>query len=543
MKTKKTTGYVLIVVAVAIIIIGIDFYLLETRPCVISLERSYPNTVYVPKNNSGYIWLSTRSSSVIINQTFFTTFQVRTGKPINLYLMSEEQYTHWKETMWTDSERNVTDSSNGSLNYLVPRQGKYYFVLDNSGSNESKSVDLSVIILTFLHYVDYTYAFRWLLLATLGLVLYVLGNTLSAYPLAAILRKFDSSLFQHLPSKMNVNTLEKDRFVARKFFWIGFGILSILSITVPLVTFIRSYGYFAIEFPELFTFLIDITIRLFLFFFLTLGLIPPLIMFLWINLLSVIINSVRTYYLRTGKIKSNPELENLAEKIFIRYFVSAQSLFFVVIGIVLCAFGYFEDNHALYFVAMAVFSVPLSRSSFRSTVAAAKELKKHWRTKMRYDERLFLSYSQVFILVLPAFIWIIKNCIILESQVLKPLVIDSLPLPGLTEFISSYFSLTDFEKQVNTLLPNALVLLSFFFAMIIAMTYYIMPFAVKKMKPKKKLGSALSALLLAVACFFVTEAYVNLVYQTTLHSETSLIVSIVVFANTYLLGRMFEELQ
>jgi hypothetical protein len=235
MKTKKTTGYVLIVVAVAIIIIGIDFYLLETRPCVISLERSYPNTVYVQKNNSGYIWLSTPSSSVIINQTFFTTFQVRTGKPINLYLMSEEQYTHWKETMWTDSERNVTDSSNGSLNYLVPRQGKYYFVLDNSGSNESKSVDLSVIILTFLHYADYTYAFRWLLLATLGLVLYVLGNTLSAYPLAAILRKFDFSLFQHLPSKMNVNTFEKDRFVARKFFWIGFGILSILTSSVSIL--------------------------------------------------------------------------------------------------------------------------------------------------------------------------------------------------------------------------------------------------------------------------------------------------------------------
>jgi len=539
---NRTIRYFFTFLSIMILVIGLQGYLFRAYPVVASIQRTDSRKIYIENNDSTYVWYLIHNSPLIMNRTFFAIFETESQESIDLYLMSEEQYYRWQNGSSYTVEGEVLESSSGNLSFTPKAEVRYYYVFNNIYNNTSKTVNFQLNTLTFFHSVDYSESFHWLIIALLGLSIFIICCVKIGNPITSILEKFSITPKFPVDPKTNILMRMDRKKLSIRIFWSAFGILTIVVTITSLIIFYRNYAYCAIEFPELFPFLVDSTLRIFLFFFIILAIIP-IITYLWILMLNYINDQILIYYIKKKKKTSwSYKEEKLSYSIFVKNLISVESLLLFLVGTLIFSYGYLENIHSLYFASIAIFAIPFSRSHFKSLVITSKKLKKNLKSEIKNEMFLFNAGAQIFTLTFPFLVLLSKCSILIMNHISRILVIDSLPLQGFTEFFFSYINPSDFEKTLDLALPNIIIMLSFFFALFTGLSYYLLPFMIRKVKFTKKIKRAILPLFVAVICYTVTEAYTAFAQLTTMRSETSFLVSMVIFVHAYLLQRILEEI-
>ncbi|MFC1728477.1 hypothetical protein ACFLZ7_03370 [Nanoarchaeota archaeon] len=133
---KKTPKIILIVLAIILAL----FIILMFIP--IEPELVFNETIMVSKES----W---KNYSFDVYELDDLDVQIEASLPINIFLMTEEQYSRFADKNSTGfssiSEGSAGDVTAKSFKYRVPEDSTYYLILDNMGVVETGAVSVGAV--------------------------------------------------------------------------------------------------------------------------------------------------------------------------------------------------------------------------------------------------------------------------------------------------------------------------------------------------------------------------------------------------------------
>lgn len=103
------------------------------------IEPHKPLLLIVEPNNYTYITMQMSTDTVhALHGSLAATGEV------SLYVMNQTEYDTWRSGKTTSVELSVTSATNRNFTLTPDRSGTYYVILDNRGSDKSKSVTLDL---------------------------------------------------------------------------------------------------------------------------------------------------------------------------------------------------------------------------------------------------------------------------------------------------------------------------------------------------------------------------------------------------------------
>jgi len=445
------------------------------------------------------------------------TVNVQENKLIDVYILNESQFIKWMTEGKTDWLFFETHSS--IVFAFRPVQGvDYYFLLDNTRFNESKTVHVTSTFFEVLPTFDFTKSLTGIRIAIAGLPFLTVG-------LVLLTKEYGETLGR--PLRLNVFPHASETEIGKRsarwlaiFFW-GFLVIAWVA---PVVLVYQKIPINKLEnvWSEVKPILSDALTRIVLYYCLLLT--PtPFVYLVSVFLLSQILNFVCWLYETKFHHHFNKELEIKAFELFKHRMRSFKSILIMItlIALGIVAYWLLVWDHVIQFVVIpAVLSLIEGYNLFSAYLEACKELNLSWRQEVKIDQMLTRTRITFMIFLVPIFgvlfFWI--QPLLIEP--LHNLIWKNCPLAQLAS--PAFELMRKIESDVmnlvmQTLFWNYLLYNSVYLITLGTIFCYILP----KISIKKFRWSALRRFLPPLIAFFATfiiqEVYARLLSAEILH--------------------------
>lgn len=542
---RKTLGYVFVVLFLPLLVVSLVMYLFTARLYVGYIERDFVRHVNIPQGKPYYVWYNMSRSPILLNQTLNVSFEIAGEKIVDFYIMSNSQYEEWMNGSTPTGILEMRVANLQNFVFTPPTEGRYYLILDNTPYNSSKSAYFQSIWTAAVTLVDYSEAFKWLMTSFISLVLTITGNVLSNNIISFTFKKALNFAFPKEIKRIRGSEIIRIRAeLNSRFFWMILGLLTIVAFGAIMIAVVRNLPFVTESFPELFPEFVDIHTRLFLYCFAGVGFLSILGLFV-VLLFSFLDDLDLWYFVKVKKLHWNPNLRVRSFYFFRRMLFSIDSIGCYVAALALLITGYFlvEFRFGLLVASIFIFTVPVSRSSFRSFRRACKELDLEWRIELKHDLPFAINGVVIGIWMIPLFVTVLRVTSPMALDIIDFFVIDSFPLQRFQEYFYGELNPRgSLMEGINILSSDALLFGSVLFLLAIVLIHYVMPEISRKTPIKSRIKSLLTPMVAAFLAFALNEIYASLIGSAfTVRGGLSLLISLIAFGATYMSERAFEE--
>jgi hypothetical protein len=544
-RSAQILSYILIISCLSLLAISLSEYLFTAHPYAGYISRHYSRDVNISQGRSFYIWYNLSQSPIILNQSLSVSFEVRSLRVVDFYVMSNSQYEDWKNGSRAAGILEARTTNSQDLVFMPPEEGKYYLVLDNTPYNSSVSAQFQSTWAAALTLIDYSEAFSWLMISFICAALLITVNFLSGNPISSAIRNIlDSACLKEIKDIRRDEDIRTRTNTTSKFFWVTFGLLTSAVFVALLASAVRNLSFVTQSFPELSPMFVDVYARLFLYFF-ALVVFFSIFSLFWMWLFGFLEDLNLWYFAKIKKLPWNPEIPVRSFRFFLRMIVSIRSVGYYVAGLILFVTGYFlsEFRFALYVAAIFVFSVPISSSVFRSFRKACKELHLRWRTELRHEMPLTNNVIMIAIWMIPAFLWALRILSPVVLDIMGFFTVGSFPLARFQEYFYSELNpRASLSEVIRVLTSDFLLYTTLFFLLTMILSMYFLPVMSKRLTIRSKFKSLMIAMTVAFFAFLTDEIYTSLIESAySGREDLSLFIAAVAFGATYISARAFEE--
>jgi hypothetical protein len=525
-------------------IVGFAGYLFRAKPCTQIITRNFISNIDLGNSKSYYIWYDISKSAILRSQTLHVSFTVARNELIDFYLMSDSQYNDWENGsnasgIIEERAKNSDDSFFTPLNY-----GKYYLVLDNTPYNLSKSVALRCTWIAVADMVAYGESYIWLVLSLISLTTVAALNMLLGNPIGKSLNELlERACLKRAKAIRQTEDLKLRINDSLRFFWIFVGLTTVIIIALLIYNILINISFFQ-DFPELVPMSADVLIRVFSYYALGLSFIA--VLFLFIEWLYGFLDDVQVWYLVDKRgLQWNAKLNVTNRGIFIRMLLSTASIAFYVFAGIFLAIGSLLPNlrFPLLAIGTLIVSIPFSRAAFISFRKACETQGLKWRIELKRSKPFMINGVVMTILLIPIFLSTLSLLFPMVLSILDAIVINSFPGPRFPAFFYSELDpRRQFSSIVGLVTADAVILSSILFLLVFCVTEYLMPLMAKRITGKRKVKLLATPIIVFLMAFVTCEVYTRFVdVAYAARPEWSVMISLVAFVVTYLIGMAYEE--
>ena len=542
--SKKSFGYIFVVLCVPLLFISIGGYLFSSYPLVEPIERDYVRNLHIERGDDFYVWYSFSESNIFKNQSLHITFDVADDNVIDFYVMSNSSFNEWKNGSMAKGTIELQGINHQDLTFEPPEYDRYYIVLDNNLYNSSKSVFLRSLWTSTLSTVNYNQSFTWLKISIISLVLLIIGSVLSKNPVNFLLRKTQMAYSKEIKKVVGQKNIKDKVEFNLKFFWFVF----VLITAIVIIGVVKSYTT-AIpllqDFPELSPMITDIFIRMFIYYGL-ISLFLSIIFFIFSWLIDVVDKIINIlYFVKVKGLRRNSELEIRASNILRKRLISSSPVPFYICTLLFFGAGLIMEQYRfpLVFISILIFSLGFSRVVISSIRQSCDELKLEWRTELKSDMPFAINSAVILIFFVPILLISIKMGFPFILDFLDCFIVNSFSGHFLPEIFSEILRpKASLVEGITRITSDAVIFSSLTFLSVFFIMFYLLPEIQRKLLTKSKLQHLVAPTIVAILAFCFNEIYYILTSsQNTGKEQWSILVSIIGFATAYLVGRAFEE--
>jgi hypothetical protein len=524
-------------------VVGYAGYLFGAKPVTQTITRNFASTIDLANGKSYYIWYNISNSRILKNQTLHASFTVMDNGKIDFYVMSDFQYNEWKNGanasgLVEERAKNSGDTVFAPLNY-----GIYYLILDNSHYNVSELVTFRCAWIATADSVNYSDSYVWLGFSGVSLCAVAALNMLLDNPI----RKSPSKLLRGASLKQANSVRHAEDLKLRiddslRFFWTFLALMLVVIIVLFIRNILINISFFQ-DFPELFPMSLDMLLRIFSYY--GLGLLFIAALFLFFEWLYGFLDDVQVWYLSKRGLEWNADLNLRSHEILISMLFTTTSIVSYVFAGVFLIVGVYVPNLRFPLVAIGtlIVSIPFCRAAFASFCQACEAQGLKWRKELRRSKPFTINGVVIAILLFPIFLLSLSLIFPIVLNILDAIIINSFPRPVFQSFFHNELDpRRQFSGALAVVTAYAVIPSSLLFLLVFCATQYLMPQMTKRISRRRKVKLLATPVIAALMAFATCEVYtrfVEVAYSSG--PEWSIVISLVAFAVTYLIGVAYEE--
>ncbi|MEM2144752.1 MAG: hypothetical protein QW279_05290, partial [Candidatus Jordarchaeaceae archaeon] len=418
---RVRVGIVLMIISLVLFSVGINQYLNNTKLTTGPIQGTeYSKTWQIDAGEYDYLWYNVTLTEMELNSSILFSFEEINEKQVDFYVMSSSQFYSWKNTSIANSLIARTNSSSQIISFYPNNNDTYYFVVDNSQYNTTKTLYVKSNWLSIVFLLDHSQVTAWLLTAMTGVLLFFVSCVLAGNPVNILLRKIIQTcripaIFKPAIFKQGNHRLREIRIKYELIlFWIAV-IVQLGYLSVILLSKIPSIWEVPGEFTSS---ILDLLLRIFLFYFF--GVILPLSIFIPIGfiLFNVSMDIDKWLIQKRGIGVQAEESQFLFCRNLANYLKAQRSMPFYALALILFAVGYLQGAGLLFYLAGTIFlSIPYGYSSFAAAKDTFKtqnmDVGKNFKVKQTND----LNSMVIILWFLPGLIVLVKVIVSLAIPV------------------------------------------------------------------------------------------------------------------------------